>query len=55
MTLKLMFCFTNTCISFTDPYASTTSGAEEIEFSRLDADTSEISALASFAKKVAAD
>ncbi|CAG7820249.1 unnamed protein product [Allacma fusca] len=38
-----------------DPYASTNSGAEEIEFSRLDTDTTEISALASFAKKAATD
>ncbi|ODN05286.1 Protein wntless [Orchesella cincta] len=38
-----------------DPYANTNSGTEEIEFTRLEPDTSEISALASFAKKVAAD
>jgi len=38
-----------------DPYATTNSGTEEIEFTRLDSNTAEISALASFAKKVAAD
>lgn len=37
-----------------DPYAQN-SGAEEIEFTRLDPDTTEISAIASFAKKVAHD
>jgi len=38
-----------------DPYNSPNSGPEEIEFSRLSADTTEISALASFTRKVAAD